>query len=68
MLHRAPPGGPALEACVVKAAYLGKHVEYTVAASAGELLVIDRGRAGFLTPGTDAWVTFAPPGVTIIPA
>ena len=42
-LSTVAPTGPALEGRVVKAAYLGTHMEYTVSTAVGELFVVDRG-------------------------
>jgi iron(III) transport system ATP-binding protein len=68
VIHRARPARAAIEARIAKAAYLGKHVEYTVASRMGELFVIDRAERQPVSPGTDVWLSFADQDVTIIPA
>lgn len=66
-LHTAPPDVPALPASVVKAAYLGKHREYAVKTSLGELFVIDRSDMMLLAPGSDIWITLGTRGTVIVP-
>jgi len=51
-------GEEGLAGTVVKAAYLGKHLEYTVDSPVGELFVIDRRVAAPLSPGTGVAIRF----------
>jgi iron(III) transport system ATP-binding protein len=57
----------ALPARVLKASYLGKHVEYTLATELGELFVIGANVRQPFVPGTELWISFAEHGVTLIP-
>jgi iron(III) transport system ATP-binding protein len=66
-LSEARPNGPALEATLAKAAYLGTHMEYTVTSAIGELFVVDRAIDRPLPVGTTLYVTLAEHGVTVIP-
>jgi iron(III) transport system ATP-binding protein len=52
---------------VVKASYLGGHVEYEVDAPIGRLFVVEHGRAEPLRPGTQVTIALANRGVAIIP-
>jgi iron(III) transport system ATP-binding protein len=61
----APPDG-ALGAKVLKASYLGKHVEYTLATELGELFVVDRDVRRPLAPGAELWIGFN--DVTVVPS
>jgi iron(III) transport system ATP-binding protein len=61
-------GSGGLDATVVKSAYLGAVVEYTLATALGELLVIDRHARAPLAPGDAASLTLLDRGVSIIPA
>lgn len=67
LLSAAKPAGQALLGQIAKAAYLGTHMEYTVASELGDLFVVDRAT---LTPhavGTGIWIGFADQGITVIP-
>jgi len=66
-LHAEPPRVPALPGCVVKAAYLGKHHEYTVKTAVGALFVVDRSDMDLLPVPSQVWVTLAPRGAMIVP-
>jgi iron(III) transport system ATP-binding protein len=66
-LHTAQPSVPALAGSVVKAAYLGKHHEYTVKTAVGALFVIDRSDLDLVPPPSHVWVTLAPRGAMIVP-
>jgi iron(III) transport system ATP-binding protein len=61
------PSTAAMAGEVSKAAYLGSHMEYTVATPLGPLFVIDPNVARPLPPRTAVWVRFEPHGVTLIP-
>jgi iron(III) transport system ATP-binding protein len=67
VLRPAPPGGPALEGRIAKAAYLGAHMEYTVSTPVGDLFVVDRSVTRPSPPGTPVWVAFGDHGVTVVP-
>jgi iron(III) transport system ATP-binding protein len=60
------PGPGTLDGTVVKAAYLGSHLEYTVACPLGELFVIDRSLDRPLAPGARVAVALSPGGVTLV--
>jgi iron(III) transport system ATP-binding protein len=61
------PAGPALEGRVAKAAYLGTHMEYTVATAVGELFVVDRMVTRPVPVGTTVWLALADHGITVVP-
>jgi iron(III) transport system ATP-binding protein len=56
-LSAVAPDGPALAGKILKAAYLGSHMEYTVASPVGELFVVDRAVVTPFAPGTEVAVT-----------
>ena len=58
--------GDALAGEVVKATYLGSHMEYTVSTAHGDLFVIDRDVAHALPPGTAVSVLPAERGITLV--
>ncbi|HXF55424.1 MAG TPA: ABC transporter ATP-binding protein [Hyphomicrobiaceae bacterium] len=69
LLSAEPPGGQqALEGRIAKAAYLGTHMEYTVATPLGELFAVDRGVMRPFAVGSRVWIRFADHGVTVIPS
>ncbi len=59
--------GPAISGKITKAAYLGGHMEYTVATDAGERFVIDENVRTPFAAGTDVAIAFADHGVTLVP-
>jgi iron(III) transport system ATP-binding protein len=63
-----PPGRSAIKGSVAKAAYLGAHMEYTVATALGELFVVDRAVARPIPVGSPVWLELADHGITVIPA
>jgi len=65
-LTLAPPVDPHVAGTVVKAAYLGGHMEYTVATPMGELFVVDRSIAAPLRSGAPVYVSLAPHGVAVV--
>ncbi len=67
ILSAARGSGPCLSGSVVKSAYLGTHMEYTVATSVGELFVVDAAVDRVLRPGDAAWLAFASHGVVVVP-
>ncbi len=67
VLTPAPPGRPALEGRIAKAAYLGTHMEYTVSTPVGELFVVDRSVTRPVPAGTPVWLAFEDHGVTVVP-
>jgi iron(III) transport system ATP-binding protein len=58
----------ALEGRIVKAAYLGTHMEYTVSVGGGDRFVVDRNVTTPYEVGSTVWVGLADHGVTLIPA
>ncbi len=63
-VEEADGAGMAVE--VLKATYLGDHIEYTVSASLGELCVIDHQVGKAFRPGTAARLELARRGVTLV--
>jgi iron(III) transport system ATP-binding protein len=57
--------GP-LAGTILKAAYLGSHMEYTVGSLIGELFVVDRGVASPLAVGAKVSIGFDDHGVTVV--
>lgn len=58
--------GSALTGEILKATYLGGHIEYTVATPAGEFFVIDPRVYTMFAPGSSISVSFAEQGVTLV--
>jgi iron(III) transport system ATP-binding protein len=54
-----PAGEPALTARILRASYLGKHVEYQLASPLGELFAVDRSRRQPLPAGSEVWISFS---------
>jgi iron(III) transport system ATP-binding protein len=67
VFHTQQPG-PGMTAHILKASYLGGHVEYEVNSPVGDLFVVEHGRAVPLPPGTEVSITLADRGVSIVPA
>jgi len=67
LLDTAQPAEPALEARLTKAAYLGKHVEYELESSIGELFVVEYGRKEPLPSGSTVWMRFAGHSIAVVP-
>jgi iron(III) transport system ATP-binding protein len=65
-LGASPAGAAGVAGTVVKAAYLGSHMEYTVSSPIGELFVIDPSVAERLIPGTPVAIRLADHGVTVV--
>jgi iron(III) transport system ATP-binding protein len=57
-----------LRGTVSKAAYLGTHMEYTVAAPVGQLFVVDRDVSRPLAVGTEVSVALSDHGVALVPS
>src|SRR5438445_105526 len=62
LLGRDRPQDPALPGRIVKSAYLGTHMEYTVECTLGSLFVVDRATADPYPIGADVWVGFVKTG------
>ncbi|MBL8655229.1 MAG: TOBE domain-containing protein, partial [Alphaproteobacteria bacterium] len=62
------PQGPAIPGTIRKAAYLGTHMEYTLAAEIGELFVVDRDVANPKPVGSTAYLALARTGVSLVPS
>jgi iron(III) transport system ATP-binding protein len=60
------PGRPAIKGSVAKAAYLGTHMEYSVATALGELFVVDRAVTRPIPVGSPVWMELADHGVTVV--
>jgi iron(III) transport system ATP-binding protein len=56
-----------LQGKVVKAAYLGTHMEYTVEAPIGQLFVVDRDVSRPIPPGTEVSIALSDHGVALVP-
>jgi iron(III) transport system ATP-binding protein len=63
----AAPKVAGLEGRIVKAAYLGSHMEYTVATAGADRFAIDRNVQTPFTAGTMVHVSFADHGVSLVP-
>ncbi len=61
-----PPGG-ALAGKIAKAAYLGTHMEYTVATGVGDLFVVDKNVAEPKPAGSESWLGLTRIGVSLVP-
>jgi iron(III) transport system ATP-binding protein len=61
------PDAPSLSGVVAKAAYLGTHMEYTVATAAGELFVVDKNVSEPKPPGIGLWLALTRIGVALVP-
>ncbi len=66
-LQAAGSDDPGLSGEVLKAAYLGSHMEYQVATPVGELFVIDGDVATPHPPGSRVAVGFATQGISLVP-
>ncbi len=66
LVYGERPPGPALPASILKASYLGTHIEYAVASPLGDLFVIDRATAAVYRPGSNIWIGFAERGVIVV--
>ena len=67
LLLSASAADGVLEGEVLKASYLGSHVEYEVATPIGELFAIDENASRMLPLATRVGIGFAARGVTLIP-
>jgi iron(III) transport system ATP-binding protein len=67
-LNRSKPQAPALFARLVKAVYIGTHMEYTVECALGSLFVVDRATSDAYSAGTAVWLSFSGSGITVVPA
>jgi iron(III) transport system ATP-binding protein len=65
-LGASPSGAAGVAGTVVKAAYLGSHMEYTVSSPIGELVVVDPSVGARLEPGTPVAIGLADHGVTVV--
>jgi iron(III) transport system ATP-binding protein len=66
VLH-TQPNRSGLPCQIMKASYLGGHVEYEVSSPVGTLFIVEHGRPVPLPPGTDVSITLADRGVSIVP-
>jgi iron(III) transport system ATP-binding protein len=66
-IHHQKPAGAALAGRVRKAAYLGKHLEYSISTAIGDLFAIDHTGAKPQAAGSEIWVTFTERGLVIVP-
>jgi iron(III) transport system ATP-binding protein len=62
----ARPNAPALHGRVIKAAYIGNHMEYSVEAGAVRLFAIDGSTAAPIPPGTEVFLTVRPEKAIVI--
>jgi iron(III) transport system ATP-binding protein len=58
---------PAISGRILKAAYLGGHMEYQVTTDGGERFIIDENVRTPFVAGTDVAITFADHGVALVP-
>jgi iron(III) transport system ATP-binding protein len=54
------PTSAALRGSIVKTAYIGKHMEYTVELGMAQLFVVDHDTASPLSEGAEVWIDIAP--------
>jgi iron(III) transport system ATP-binding protein len=66
LLHPQPPSSPALPARILKASYLGTHLEYAIESPLGELFVIDRTGIAAYRRGSVVWISFTERGVVVV--
>jgi iron(III) transport system ATP-binding protein len=67
ILLSAAPVGSGIAGRVLKASYLGSHIEYEVGTEVGELFAVDADSTRLLPPDTEVGIRFADRGVTLIP-
>ncbi len=67
VLSTGAAAGPALAGTVAKAAYVGTHMEYSVATAVGELFVVDRAVSRPIAVGAAVSLGLADHGVTVVP-
>ncbi len=67
-IHTQKPAGPSLGCRIRKAAYLGKHLEYSLETPVGTLFVVDHAGTKPEPAGTDIWLTFHERGLIVVPA
>ena len=65
-IARSTPKGPHVRGRIAKAAYLGKHMEYTVETGIGEFFLIEDVRADPWRKGEDIFVALDPAKVKIL--
>ena len=56
-----------ISATILKASYLGEHVEYSVECSLGELFVVDNQMETQIDPGSSVFIDFRTRGLCLIP-
>ncbi len=66
-LRAGTDGDPGLAGEILKAAYLGSHMEYMVATPVGELFVIDGDVVNTHGPGSPVSVGFGSQGISLVP-
>jgi len=67
ILLSTAPVGSGIAGRVLKASYLGSHIEYEVGTEVGELFAVDADSTRLLPPDTEVGIRFADRGVTLIP-
>ena len=65
-LMRDGAAGPGLKGVVTKAAYLGDHMEYSVASPVGELFVVDDDVGRPVGRGNEVGISLADHGIAIV--
>jgi iron(III) transport system ATP-binding protein len=66
-LSRSTPYAPSISGRVVKAVYLGTHMEYTVECAIGVLFAIDRGTSDPHCAGATVWISISKTGIAVVP-
>jgi len=61
------PNGPALQGRIVKAAYIGKYMEYSVESGSARLFVVDRLTSAPIPLGADVFLSVVPEKAIVIP-
>jgi iron(III) transport system ATP-binding protein len=67
-IHSQKPAGPVLSGRIKKAAYLGKHLEYSIETPVGTLFVVDHVGAKPQPVGSETWIAFSERGLIVVPA
>ncbi|SDR40124.1 iron(III) transport system ATP-binding protein [Rhizobiales bacterium GAS191] len=66
-LSAAKPDAAALQGRIAKAAYIGKHMEYTVEVGTARLFVVDHATATPMGEGTQVWLSITPDRAIVLP-
>ncbi|HVY00451.1 MAG TPA: ABC transporter ATP-binding protein [Pseudorhodoplanes sp.] len=65
-IHLRRPAAPSLAGRVRKAAYLGKHLEYSIETAIGTLFAVDHSGVRPQSAGSEIWLSFSERGLIVI--